>query len=520
MAESKQETMYQLVIDCEQASGEIKRLFLDTCFEKNATASAQIAQQPVQSGRVISDHMYSMPDEFTIRGTFSLYGNLQYDFDDFEGVGNSTDRLTNIENVFEYIKDNGLLCTLVTLDTSKQDGSVRFKQRDNMALKNITWTEKLASVDYTLSFVEIMTVDMQNPPVALTNYPETIMPSARSLGQIMVEDAGDDLIKMVLEALYNAKYISKTDLEYMWAVNEHGVGFGNGEVNRWMINLLVSTAISVGVLAGAFVVGEALIAGTLVALGATSAIVPVGTIVAAAVAATIAIGACIWYLFNKAQEEQKLKMAFHLVTGIENHITENANGEKVLDIQGAITDGNCKLNNTELVKLQKLLVDVKNAVIGYSSGVEIYQVSSGIDDNSSRTVCIKINDWPYYIDFIKDEINTTYGWNFNVTTLNSSGDQVSVDGSNGMKFTNKVVSDLSNCNLNENCFFCDKTYQKFVYIFNPNLNPTINRSQEDFDSVKTKLCGYQIVVSDGDLKEKIDKINDVIMDTIKSRGYL
>lgn len=509
---------FQLVIDCELDSGEIKRLYLDTCMEKNITASAEIAQQPLQSGKVMSDHMYSMPDTYSISGTFSLYGNLHDDYDDFEGVEPSTDRLTNIENVFEYIKDNGLLCNLIMIDESKSGtASVRFKERTSMALKSITWREKLASIDYSLNFCEVLTVDMQNPPISFDDYPETIMPSARSLGQLLLDNANDNVAKMIILSLYQNGYISKSDLEYFWNVGNE-VGYSTATVVSAMgvTALAAIGGFAVG-MAGALTVGAI---GVYLGITASAASVfPVGTIIAAGMAIVAGMAACIMYSINRAEEERKRKIAFKLVNGISNYITKDANGDDVLDVQGALK--NCSINNEEMTKLLKLIADVKNAILSYTGNVECYAVSSGQDDNSSRTVVININDWPYYIDIIKDE-NSTYGWKFNVSTLNSNGELVGLDGTNGICYGNElVVSDLNDCDINVNCLFSDKTFQKFVYIYNPSLNPEIiNNSQEDQDNVKNYLCGYQIIVSDGNMQDKINKIHTIIDDVIKSRGYI
>ncbi len=513
------EKTYQLVIDCEQESGVIKRLYLDTCKEKNITSSAEIAQQPLQSGKVMSDHMYSLPDTYTISGTFSLYGNTHDDYDDFEGVGSSTDRLTNIENVFEYIKDNGLLCNLIMLDTSNEKGSVRFKERNNMALKSITWKEKLASVDYSLNFVEILTVDMQMPDVTLVDYPETIMPDARSLGQMLIDANDDDITKMVLLALYNGGYIKKEDCQYFWYAGTNGWE-AMGNYYSTIGQVIIKTLAIFPVALIGYAVGAAAISIIVGTTGAVATIFPVGTIVAAAVAATVAVIGVLMYAINKHKEDEKRKMTFNLINNIGSHVSYDANGDPIVDCAAISKDSACTINNNDINKLLKLIADVKTAVVNYSAGVSIYSISSGLDDNASRTVLLTIEDWPYYVDFVKDS-DAKYGWRFSVSTLNSSGDKVSLTGGYGIEYNNSaVVTDLYDCDINSNCFFADKTFQYFVYIFNPNLSEDINPTQEEFDTVKQNLCGYQIIVCKGNMQEKVDGINKVIDDVIKSRGYI
>lgn len=513
------EKTYQLVIDCEQESGEIKRLYLDTCKEKSITSSAEIAQQPLQSGKVMSDHMYSLPDTYTISGTFSLYGNIHDDYDDFEGVPASTDRLTNIENVFEYIKDNGLLCNLIMLDTSIASGSVRFKARKGMALKTITWKEKLASVDYSLNFVEILTVDMQMPDVSLADYPETIMPSSRSLGQLIVEAEDNDIAKMILTALYNGGYIKKEDCKYFWHIGhelDKSVAIGLGTFAVGILTYLGSFVAGVVV----YAIGAAAISIIVGTTGAVATIFPVGTVIAAAAAFIAGMVCAIMWQVNAQKEEYRRKMTFNLVNNISSHVKFDANGDPIVDYDAIDNDPSCTLNNNDINKLLKLISDVKTAIINYSDGVSCYAISSGLDDNSSRTVVLTINDWPYYVDITKDE-NAKYGWRFSVSTLNSTGDRISLTGGYGMEYNNStVVTELYDCDLNTNCFFTDRSFENYVYIYNPSLSAEISDTQEKFEAVKHKLCGYQIIVCKGNMQDKIDKINSIIDDVIKSRGYI
>ena len=85
-------------------------LILDTQDDKQVTASAQIASQPLQDGDTMSDHMYREPVTVSLTGSFSLNGkNWNDDSYNFISKG---DRLTNIQEAFEQILNEGLLCTL------------------------------------------------------------------------------------------------------------------------------------------------------------------------------------------------------------------------------------------------------------------------------------------------------------------------------------------------------------------------------------------------------------------------
>ena len=129
MAELFPDRGYQLVIGAKFDGINYTYLFLDTCTEKRISGSARIPTQPLQDGNTMADHMYREPDEFTVSGSFSLYGaNSGILYNDVPGIGDTGDRLQNIETVFEYIKDSGILCDLTTINWAK-DKSTRFKQR-------------------------------------------------------------------------------------------------------------------------------------------------------------------------------------------------------------------------------------------------------------------------------------------------------------------------------------------------------------------------------------------------------
>ena len=63
-------------------------LVLDTQENKSVQATSTIAQQPLQSGDTMSDHMYRDPTTFSISGMFSLNGkNWDDDSYDFIQMG-------------------------------------------------------------------------------------------------------------------------------------------------------------------------------------------------------------------------------------------------------------------------------------------------------------------------------------------------------------------------------------------------------------------------------------------------
>ena len=70
---------YELVIRAKFDGKNETWLHLDTITEKNLTSSARIPTQPMQDGNTMADHMYRNPDEYSVSGTFSLYGKYWND---------------------------------------------------------------------------------------------------------------------------------------------------------------------------------------------------------------------------------------------------------------------------------------------------------------------------------------------------------------------------------------------------------------------------------------------------------
>lgn len=166
-------------------------LHLDTIAERDITTSAKIASQPIFNGNTLSDHMYRDPDNYSISGTFSLYGNPENSNDPYayvEGTSPNGDRLENIQKTFEYIKDNAILCDLMTF-VNGNEGSSRFKIRKSMALESITWKEKESSMDYSFSFKEIISLnyDLSNIDISISeeNKASLASPDSQNLGDIL-----------------------------------------------------------------------------------------------------------------------------------------------------------------------------------------------------------------------------------------------------------------------------------------------------------------------------------------------
>lgn len=471
-------------------------LVLDTQEEKTVKSSATIAQQPLQSGDTMSDHMYRDPTEYSISGAFSLNGkNWADDSYDFMEKG---DRLTNVQEVFEYIKDNGILCRLVTIDEDdvsslnsaggspiKANARSRFKIRSNMALKNITWKEKQNTVSYQFDFVEVIMVEAQEYEELSEEerqglgLPYVTSPIGSSLGTVLA-DTGQ-LNQTIIRTLYDNGYIND---DWFTLVCE-----GISELTRdaliaaAVISVGLAVAVITAVPAAIAVAAAAATGGSILAAlaGSVSAVFPVGTIVvaAAAIIAGIAIGVANFIKWLDKKKKQTL--AFKLVNGKPDQDWE---------------------------RMQNLFDDIELAVNKVKSGLTIYNING----NVRQTVTINIGGEYYLIEFDKSNAAEGEEWGAKVTDM--EGQALST-----IRHAWCPVSSFSDLNRNQNLWFKDKTNQYEVYLVNPSLSSEVNSTQEEMEAAKANLEGYSIWVSKGDIQPHIQAVEKAIEKAIEAEGF-
>ena len=90
---------YRLVLQCTMDNEDYAVEF-DNIENENVNDTSDITNHPLVSGDIIADHMYRLPVNMTVTGTFSLYGNRPTIY-----AGNYNDRLTNIEAFFTRVKN-------------------------------------------------------------------------------------------------------------------------------------------------------------------------------------------------------------------------------------------------------------------------------------------------------------------------------------------------------------------------------------------------------------------------------
>lgn len=478
-------------------------LELDIQKERNITASSKIASYPMQNGNTMSDHMYRDPSTYSVSGSFALRGKNSNLNDNREKIPNfiysylldeidalSEDRLGNIEKVFEYIKDNGILCTLTTLN--EEDGSsTRFKIRKNMALNSIQWVEGLDKVDYTFSFQEIILVNDETSNVSedelkYYNLPYVSYPSGSSLGEVLQNlDVLDDVI---LSSLYENDYI---DPEWLKEIKKQ-----QNEIVRESSKTGNLIAWVSGSLGAAAIAGGIVLIGYGVAAGA-SLIFPVGTVLA--LTSIIAVGIVHIIKKNARETKKEAKTKHKYLIKLNDKLTNKT--EEGLNI------------------LMKLIDDVKSQVKLLDFDVNVYSFEEPKEGILSTQSLVKVDDKIFVITANKNNITTGkyIRWDFSVVDSQGNYPDLNLD-------PILPVGSLDDM-IPTNIWFRYKDYE--IYLINPSLyydgNDLIVKDEDGDDIsgsevVSSKLSSYALFISNGSMKEKVKNIYNSISDIIYNLG--
>lgn len=156
---SGNERGYRLVlipnINLTESGNDSDAVEFDVVDSIDVTSTSSITTYPLVNGDVVADHMIRQPVSLTVSGKFALLGSRTTNFS-----GSSNDRLRNIQDYFENLKNSGTLCKLVV--RSRVDGVERFKERNCVVLKSIRWGEFQSSLSFTFTFDEIMLINVED----------------------------------------------------------------------------------------------------------------------------------------------------------------------------------------------------------------------------------------------------------------------------------------------------------------------------------------------------------------------
>lgn len=356
-------------------------IILDTVKESSIQADSQVTSHPVAEGDIVADHMYKEPITLTLNGQISLSGN--------KGLGllGENESLQNVQDIFEKIKDNGILCDIVKVQlVDKDDGTQipQFKVRQSMVLRNITWTEKINTLSFSFSFVQVLIADINVEDIDPTdeNLPEITTPNTLNFTDTLIDW---NQINQVIDYCLNSFNLATAE-------------FWN------FLQSLTSTQI-VAIIGG--VVGAVVVAKVATLIGATAG--PIGAAIGFGIGAIAILGAGIYNFFKKLNDRVKYRIeAFQYYE-------------------------DTKKMDAEVARYGEFKAGVYGYMESLNSSLKAYKVSS----NESQECLISIDDT--YYDFLFTKNNTNQHYTLSLVDLYNDDKEV------------KNISDISGSptNINE-----------------------------------------------------------------------
>lgn len=182
-----------------------RMVLLDNVEATSVSLSSTLTTHPTLAGDMIADHMYKDPATLTIRGVYSLNGGTEVKTD------SGYSKLAGFQRLFERIKDEGVLCSIVKTSKSLKQG--RFLVRDNMVLTRIEWTENINTLAFNLSFTQVLKATIQLENVDLT---DTYLPNITGINVLNFTDTlinMDYIDALVLDTYKNSGIITSLQWE-------------------------------------------------------------------------------------------------------------------------------------------------------------------------------------------------------------------------------------------------------------------------------------------------------------------
>lgn len=186
-----------------------KSIILDAVEDTTVNNSSTITEHPTIDGTPLADHMYRNPIVMSIRGAFSLNGKKAF-------VVNKTGvSLARVEELFEQIKNDGIICMVTKIKVVNEQQMPQFTVRQNMALQSITWTEGTNTLGFSFTFQEVLRADVQE---LVADPSDEFAPSIEFAETTNFFDTlvkWEDVDKEVLDTLYKEKLCPDDFLEGM-----------------------------------------------------------------------------------------------------------------------------------------------------------------------------------------------------------------------------------------------------------------------------------------------------------------
>lgn len=453
---------YRTVIICDaNGDGDVEYYEADIIQPVSENLSTEITTHPLVDGNTLADHMIVQPMSLTLTGSFSLNG---YKATEYEG---GSERLANIQTLFENVMRNGTFCSIVTLYKATgheyDEGKVRFVQRNNMILNNISWTKHLNSLDFTFGFVECLTAtitlleyetDKRDPNLPALTEASTLDFTENYLdyGQVdgMLIKMGKDtgiISDKFLEVLLTAENVMK----YSY------------------LTIAIVSAIALGL------VVKAAIAGT---LAASAAVFPVGTVIAVVGAVALAMAA-IFHAISKNRKRKNYKIK--QFRAFDNDEKNRKEVERFNTFVGQI--------HLQLEKLEDVM--------------KVY----GIGSNEAQECLLYIDNNYYSFNFSKN--NSSQRWGLQVIDIEEHpvAEQQQLTG----------LSSIADC-TESNYLFRTQGVGSYVYVMCPKQQELANNgaTQAEIDAATQDLRNYQILVSQINMKNYTQTLEDIITNALEA----
>lgn len=447
---TNKDTGFSFVIEC-NVDNEHLELEFDKINENITTSTSDITTHPLVNGDVIADHMYRNPINVNVSGTFSLNGNQRTQY------FGSNDRLTNIETLFEKIKKQGIFCTLKKINRGINN-SVRFIQRENMVLNYILWKENQNTLDFTFTFIEVITINVEEPDadkdVTDTNLPAISEASSLDFTDTLLD--WDEIDKIIVKQLHDVDLISTDFLK-----------FSIETAGKYTAGVLVGTTVALGV---------AVLQGIGIALGVITGGIGTAFLVAAG-----AIAGGIYALYKsikkKVQQKKYKQKAFELYKDDRKNQQECS---RFYDYIGTI--------HQNLEYLENVL--------------HVY----GIGSNENQDCILYIDNNYYIFTFMKNNTDELERYSLHVEDINGNNiaEQSILTG----------LTNISECD-NSTCLFRTSSGY-YIYIINLKTQEAIDtgKNQNEINELNKDLTNFAIFVSEIDMKNFNDTLSEIVINAM------
>lgn len=445
----------------------------DIVNDHSVTASSTMMSYPLVNGDTVSDHMIRQPVTMSINGVFSLNGSKPSSFS-----GNE-DRLTNIETFFERIKDNGVLCDIVTMDRSSSDSSkTRFKSRSNMAINNIVWNEGQNSVGFSFSLTEALLVDLDDISIDYIdeNLPDITDASSSNFTDELLDWKSVDSI--VIQQLQEAGLIEHDFLEdaAYWAKT---IG----------ATYLQATAGSAVLAAGFAAVTAVLVVPTAIAMS-----VPV--VGWAIVAAAAVVGAVVGAIWSIVSSISKVNAEREYAIETFKHYKEDEKAKQ------------------ETVRFCNYIGSIHMQLSYLNDVISVF----GINSSKEQECTLYIDDDYYTFKFTKNNTQTSGSKKVWSCAYSNVGETVKGDMADVAASSFSTVGDCKS----DNFLFRTVGDGSYVYLINKKLYAVENGSydneaarQKAIDECNSDLTNFCVMVSTINMDDFNNKLADIVVNAMK-----